>query len=125
MNNKLSLAEKLEKMPQRTPEREIELLRVEREAVINFHGVLDELESALGILRIGDYYGWRVLYIIHNKRTIKKYENILNISFKTFFPEEGSETYRSIGYDIAKKIGNFWKAVSGDIKIEERRVVTK
>ncbi len=115
--------ELLNKLPHRTPEREIELLRVEREAIIKFKGFLDDLENALGILRTGDYMGWRVLYMVHNKRTIKKYETILNIKIKDFFPEEGSQTYRSIGYELAQKIGNFWKAVSGDIKIENRRVI--
>jgi hypothetical protein len=30
---------------------------------------------------------------------------------------------RSIGYRIALKVGNFWKAVSGDITIENRREI--
>jgi len=120
----LTTDELLNAMPHRTPEREIELLRVEREAIVKFKGFLDDLENALGILRTGDYIGWRVLYMIHNKRTIKKYENILGIQLKEFFPEEGSQTHRSLGYELAMKIGNFWKAVSGDIKIENRRVIS-
>lgn len=115
----------LAQMPERSKEREQELLRIEREAVANFSGSLDELQAALGFLRFGDYYGWRVLVIVHNKRTIRKFEQILNINVKEFFVEEGSQSSRSIGLHLAKKIGNFWKVVSGDIKIEDRRIISE
>lgn len=117
-------AKNLLNMSPRTLDREAELLRIEREAIANFEGYIDELESALGMLRSGDYWGWRVLVLIHNKRTIRKYEDILNIKIKEFFDETGSQTHRSRGYVLAKKIGNFWKAVSGDIKIEGRKEIT-
>lgn len=68
--------------------------------------------------------GWRVLVLIHNKRTIRKYEDILDINVREFFPAEASQSHRSVGYSIAKKIGNFWKAVSGDIKIDNRREIS-
>lgn len=112
------------KMTPRSMDRESELIKIEREAVANFRGMLDDLEAALGMLRMGDYMGWRVLVLIHNKRTIRKYEEILNIKLRDFFPAEASQTHRSVGYSIAQKIGNFWKAVSGDIKIENRREIS-
>lgn len=112
------------RMAPRSLERETELVRIEREAVANFYGQLDDLAAALGMLRMGDHFGWRVLVLIHNKRTIRKYEDILNIKVREFFPDTGSQSHRSVGYSIAKKIGNFWKAVSGDIKIENRREIS-
>jgi hypothetical protein len=111
------------KMPQRTLEREAELTRIEREAFANFHGTFDDLELALAVLRTGDYLGWRPLVLIHNKRTIRKIEEILNINIREFFPPEGPCAERSIGYKIAKGVSNFWKAVSGDTKIENRREI--
>lgn len=107
----------------RSLEQEAELSRIEREAIARFSGDLTELEAALGVLRIGHHFGWRVLVLIHNKRTIRKYEQILAINFREFFPAEGPSHERSIGYGIAKQIGNFWKAVSGAIKIEDRRLI--
>lgn len=118
-------ATNLLKMTQRSLDREAELISIEREAVANFSGQLDDLAAALGMLRTGDYLGWRVLVLIHNKRTIRKYEEILNLKIKDFFPPEGSQSHRSYGYTIAKKLSNFWKAVSGDIKIENRRAITE
>lgn len=96
-----------------------ELHDIQRQAIANFHGTFDELEAALGVLHLGDHLGWKPIVLIHNKRTIRKYEEILGISFRDFFPEEGPSVDRSVGYMIAKKIGNFWKAVSGEIKDDD------
>lgn len=108
----------------RTLEQEAELIRIERDAIARFSGQFDDLEAALGMLRIGHHVGWRVLVLIHNKRTIRKYEEILGITVRDFFPAEGPSHERSVGYSIAKKIGNFWKAVSGAIKIDDRRTIS-
>jgi hypothetical protein len=113
----------LAKLASRTLEQEAELVRIEREAIARFRGMFDDLEAALGVLRMGHHLGWRVLVLIHNKRTIRKYEEILGINFREFFPAEGPSCERSIGYGLAKKLGNFWKAVSGAIKIEDRRLI--
>lgn len=113
----------LEKALSRSTEDSAGLERVEREAIANFKGQLPDLEAALGVLRIGGHLGWRPLVLIHNKRTIRKYEEILNINIREFFPEEGPSWDRSYGYVIAKKIGNFWKAVSGEIKIERKKEI--
>lgn len=109
------------KMPSRTLEREAELIRIEREAFANFYGTFDDLELALGVLRTGDYLGWRPLVLIHNKRTIRKVEDILGITIREFFPPEGECAERSLGYKFAKGLTNFWKAVSGDIPVNDRR----
>lgn len=92
-------------------------------ATENFHGQVDELENAIGMLMTGRLLGWRVLIIIHNKRTIRKYEKILGINIREMFPPEGPLAHKSIGYKIACKLSNFWKAVSGDIKIDNRREI--
>lgn len=113
----------LEKMPERSMAREMELIGIERRAVANFTGDLGDLTAALGFLKMGEYFGWRVLVLIHNKRTIRKYEEILDIEIRSFFPEEGPIAERSIGYLFAKRVGQFWKAVSGDVKIEQRREI--
>lgn len=113
----------LAQMPHPSLERQAELLRIEREAFANFKGQFDDLELALGVLRTGDYLGWKPLVMIHNKRTIRKVEEILNITLRDFFPPEGACADRSIGYRLAKEFGKFWKVVSGDFKIEGRREI--
>jgi hypothetical protein len=116
-------AENLRLLKDRTVAREAELNRVEREAFANFSGSFDDLEAALGMLRLGDHVGWRVLVLIHNKRTIRKYEEILNIRVRDFFEAETASSKRSLGYKVALQLGNFWKAVSGALKVPERREI--
>lgn len=97
------------------------MLEIEKRSIAGFKGDLHELESALGMMRIGHYFGWRVLCIIHNKRTIRKYEEILGIDIKDIFPPEGPLAERNHGFAFYQKVGNFWKIVSGDIKVEKRK----
>ena len=112
-----------ERLAELTPEQKIQLQEIEDQALINFKGMLDELESALGMLRMGHHFGWRMLYILHSKKTIRKYEEILNIKIRDIFPEEGPSADRSVGLALAKQASNFWKVVSGEIKISNRREV--
>lgn len=97
------------------------LAKIVDHASIEFTGSLEELESAIGMLHLGRLFGWRVLVLIHNKRTIRKYEEILGINIREAFPEEGPLADKSLGYTAAKKLGEFWKVVSGEVKIEGRR----
>lgn len=105
-------------------ERASELVSVVNDAINRFSGSADDLEKALGMLMLGDYVGWKVLVLVHNKRTVRKYEEILGITVREFFVEEGPIALRSLGYSVAKDLGNFWKAVSGDVSIEDRRELT-
>ena len=123
MNKIPKYEEHLAKMMVRSVEETVEMERIEREAIANFKGQIPDLEAALGILHIGGHLGWRPLALIHNKRTLRKYEDILDIKFKEFFPDEGPSYERSFGYMAAKKIGNFWKAVSGEIKIDRKKEI--
>jgi hypothetical protein len=116
---------KQEKLAQLTVEQRLQLQQIEEDAIAEFSGQLDELESALGMLRMGHHLGWKVLYLIHSKRTIRKYEEILNIKIRELFPEVGPSSYRSYGFAVSEKLSNFWKIVSGDTKIPDRRKIEK
>ena len=121
---KAPLNERLKKL---TDEQKTQLQEIEDIAISNFEGNLDELESALGMLRIGHHMGWRVLYIVHSKKTIRNYEEILNIKIRELFDEQGPSTSRSIGFSLAQQFSNFWKVVSGakDHKIaaDKRKII--
>jgi len=97
------------------------------DAIRAFHGQLDELESALGMYMLGRHLGWKVLYIIHSKKTVAKYEAILGISVRDEFAPETDDSHRSLGFKAVQKLTNFWKAVSGEEKLpierEERRTL--
>lgn len=114
---------------QATPLTEQQLGRIgelTKKAIDNFDGQSDELEMALGMLTMGYYVGWKVLVLWHSKRTIRKYEEILGITVREEFPEEGELAGRSNAFVIAQKVSNFWKAVSGEdksISREERKLL--
>ena len=106
-----------------SPDDAVDLVTIVDKASSNFSGNLNELESAIGMLHLGGLFGWKVLVLIHNKRTIRKYEEILGINIREYFPEEGPLAEKSLGYTAAKKLGDFWKAVRGEVKIEGRREI--
>lgn len=110
-------------IPPLPPEEAAALSQRLDEVARKFGGSFDELESALGMMTMGRLFGWKVLVLIHNKRTIKKYEDILGIKVREEFDEEGPLAYKSVAYGVVQKIGEFWKGVSGDIKIEDRRTL--
>lgn len=116
---------KSERLARLTPEQEATLGKIESEAIWEYQGDLTQLEAALGMLRMGHHLGWRVLYIIHSKKTIRSYEEILGIKIRDVFPETGPSSYRSFGFNLAMRYSNFWKVVGGDIKIPHRQNVSK
>lgn len=92
-----------------------ELVSLLDKAVKNFRGDSTTLESAIGMLVMGRQVGWRVIVLIHDKSTIKKYEKILDINIREVLPETGPLAKKSIAWEAAQKVGNFWKAVKGEI----------
>ncbi len=112
---------KSQKLAKLTPEQEDQLREIEREAIAGHSGDLTQLEAALGMLRMGHHVGWKVLYIIHSKKTVRTYEEMLGIKIRDVFPESGPSSYRSIGFNLAQRYSNFWKVAGGDIKIPRRQ----
>jgi hypothetical protein len=102
-----------------------QLQEIELNAIARFSGQIDELETALGFLRMGFQFGWKPLAIVHSKKTFKKYEDILGINAREFFPEETIASDRSNGYSIAKKLSKFWKIVNGEERVEHKRELNR
>jgi hypothetical protein len=94
------------------------------ESIKEFRGIGTTLESALGALIMGQYFGWRVLKILHNPLTYRRYEKILGLKFQDVCPEttEYSRT-KSVGYAITQKIGSFWAVVMGRRKVEDKGLI--
>ncbi len=111
------------KTPPPTAEEIARLSEVTEKAIHSFRGDFGELESAIGMYALGRHVGWKVLYIIHSKKTIRKYEEILGIAVREEFLEVGPDAYRSVGYQLLEKVSNFWKAISGGQSIPNRRIV--
>jgi hypothetical protein len=111
---------KSERIHPLTADQETRLRQIENEAIAEFQGDLTQLEAALGMLRMGFHFGWKVLYIVHSKKTIRNYEAIVRIKIREEFPETGPSSYRSTGFNLAIRFRNFWKVVGGEQKIPRR-----
>jgi hypothetical protein len=84
-------------------------------AIKDFRGQLPTLEAAIGAYIVGQKIGWKPLFLIHDKKTIAKYEKILGIHFRDELPEVGDLANKSMAWRAMQKATNYWKAVKGEI----------
>lgn len=92
-----------------------ELVRLLDDAVLRYKGNTQELRSAIGVLVLGRHVGWKPLYVMVNKDTVKKYQRILDIDFRDVLPETGPRAEKSVAWLAVQKVSNFWKAVKDEI----------
>ncbi len=95
---------------------------VVKKAIQAHKGDYTILESAIGSLFLGFAIGWKPLVIIHSPRTIKRYEQILGVKFKEFLPETTGMSDRSKGYQMALRLDDFWRGVTGNASVESRKI---
>lgn len=100
-----------------------EKARIISNAFDKFKGQITDFESSVGFFYLGFSVGWKPLYLLHSKRTVRKYEQILGIKVRDIFPEVGKDAMRLEVWKIAKSISNFWKVVSGDIPINKTKII--
>lgn len=98
-----------------------QLVTIVKKAIDNFKGQSPELESAIGFLFMGHAFGWKMMHLVHSQATVKKYETILGIKAKEVFPAETNHSNRSVGFSVAIKLSNFWKAVKGEVDDKDVR----
>ena len=106
------------------PDEAVRRHQVMDEAVLRFNVNLNELESALGLYVIGRHFGWKVLYLIHSKKTVRKYEEILGIDVREEFLDAGPDAERSNAFRALSSVTNYWKAVSGETAIADKKLVS-
>lgn len=81
----------------------------------NYEGQMAVFESAIGALFIGRLCGYDALRIIHSSATLRKYEDILGISFAEEVPRSTPDSLRINGVRYAKKFDEFWQALGSGI----------
>ncbi len=102
-----------------------ELLEIINNAIKNFSGDVTELESAIGMFLVAQKVGWKALFLVHAKKTIKRYEEILDIAIRDCAPEEGELARKSVALKLLKGVTNFWKAVQGEIAGVRSKLLTR
>lgn len=96
-------------------------------AINRHHGVVDDLEGAIGMYMVGRHVGWKVLFLVHSRVTIARYEAILGVNIREEFDEVGPDADRSVFWNLVSSMNNFWRIVTGSKKVElgrkERRSI--
>ena len=94
---------------------ERELIAILDERVRKFKGDLTELERAIGALFVGRQMGWKVLLLVHDRKTIKRYEETLDLEFREpNMPDVGQYAEKSVAWVAVQKVSSFWRAVKGE-----------
>ena len=94
---------------------EKQLVELMNKAVKKYSGDSRKLANAIGYLVIGRNFGWKIMLLMHDRKSIKAYEEILAIDSKAVMPEIGLMAKKSIAWEAVQKVTNFWKAVKGEI----------
>jgi hypothetical protein len=73
---------------------------------------------------VGRLLGWKVLLLVHDRQSIKKYERILDLNFRGTLPDVGPQANKSLAWTAVQKISSYWKAVKGEVPEVRTREVT-
>lgn len=84
------------------------------QVIKDYQGDLEVLEKAIGTYVIGLKFGWRVMLLVHDRRTLKKYSDIIGIDLLKELPEVGDYAEKSFAWRAAQKVKSYWKAVRGE-----------
>lgn len=94
------------------------------EIAASYRGDLRILCGVLGIEAFTRLYGWRVLYLVRCKNTVKKHCQLLGISIREF-PEYTVLSFRSDGLRyLQSKNLPFWPVVAGTHKLPSKETST-
>jgi len=81
----------------------------------DYSGNITLMEQAIGVWIVGRKFGWKVMYLVHDRKTLAKYEKILGIDFRKELLEVGPLANKSLAWKGFQGVSNFWKAVRGEI----------
>ena len=99
-------------MPNLTEKQLVEIIDA---AIKRFKGNSERLSNAIGYLFMVRNFGWRVMLLMHDRKSIKDSENILGIDSRNVFSEYVPMKEKSMAFRALAKVTNFWKAVKGEI----------
>lgn len=95
-----------------------EMLNLMEIKASEFTGIGGDLISAVGILVLSRFYGWRVMRLIASRRqwnvTVKIFGDV-----KKMAPERGQYARKSVGLALADKIGDYWSYMRGQKNSKE------
>lgn len=97
-------------------------------AIDRFYGPGDELVGAVGMLLVGQVYGWRVMRLITSRKMWKRYREIFDVpDLKDLMLERGALAGRSRGLRIADELERYWDLVKGlcGVSMEQKGIIER
>lgn len=92
---------------------QVEALKVVDEAIARYTGDVRVLESAVGVLLVGLWVGWRPLLLAHSLKAFKGYERVLGVKFKEVLPEVGPLSGKMVAWTMLENIKDFCRVSVG------------
>jgi len=78
----------------------------------DFAGDLTKLEQAVSAVIVGRQFGWKVLLLVHDRKTTARYEETLDLDFRKELPAVGRwPESQAVGGGAEGR--QLWKAVKG------------
>jgi hypothetical protein len=65
-----------------------------------YKGDIRDLERAIGTLFVGRFTGWKPIYLMQDRKSLKKYESFLGIRFQDVLVDEGTQTAPWRGHSL-------------------------
>jgi len=95
-----------------------QIIKIINEKSADFHGQLDDLQVAVGMLAVGRLYGWRVTRLISSKRHWSVACKLFG-DLKELLPERGVLAHKSVGLAIVDKVGDYWGIIKGEVSRDD------
>jgi hypothetical protein len=96
-----------------------EFLAICHRAYKGYKGDIRDLERAIGTLFVGRFTGWKPIYLMQDRKSLKKYESFLGIRFQDVLVDEGRDANRSMAWSLLErakeKLTSFWAVVRGEM----------
>lgn len=85
----------------------------------------DTVEGAIGAVFVGQYYGLRILRILHSGETLRGYERFLGAPLEELVPQHGPMIDRSLAWRIVTTTRQYWDLVARKLKMDsgDRRTI--
>jgi len=101
-----------------------EFMAICNKAFKDFKGDVRDFEKAVGTLFVARFTGWKPIYLMQDRKSLKKYEDFLSIKFQDVVEAEGKAAQRSYAWILLtrakEKFTNFWAVVRGETNADIR-----
>jgi hypothetical protein len=87
------------------------MTRIDEEST-KFHGQIDDLYKAVGMIIIGRLYGWKVMRLASPRSTWTMATELFGDP-KLLMRDEEKLAYKSFGLNFCKKANGYWEFVKG------------